>query len=95
MKGSRAKVHGKGKIRHMKISPAKEKGTFTSEISRHHTPGTPYMEHDEPPTIHPSISHLAKHIKSTFAPGGPDGQDENEYAEQTPQSNAGAVEPVG
>ncbi len=95
MKGSKPKPHGKGKIRHMRIMPAKQPGTFTSEITRHHTPGTPYMEHDEPPTIHPSISHLAKHIKSTFAPGGPEEQDENEYAEQTPASNVDKNAPVG
>ena len=93
MKGSKPKHHAKGKIRHMLVKAASNPGTFVSEISRHHTPGD-YMERDDPPTAHPSISHLTKHIKSTFAPGGPDEQDGNEYAEQTPASNAGKASPV-
>ncbi len=77
VRGSHPKMHKKGKIRHMMIKPAKN--GFTSEVSRERTPeeaAGPYMgDRDEPPTIHPSISHLKKHIASTFAPGEPDADD--------------------
>lgn len=69
MKGSRPKMHGKGKIRHILFRPAAKPGTFTSEIARHSAPGE-FMNHDEPPTVHPSLSHAVKHMKATFAQPG-------------------------
>jgi len=84
MKGSRPKTHGKGKIRSMHIKPAAN--GFTSQVTRERpSPNGPYMnEHDEPPTIHPSVSHLAKHVKNTFAPGGPAAQGEEPDEDDQP-----------
>lgn len=74
---------GKGHVRSMHIEPAAKAGTFTSRVHRSSGPGEPYMGGDEKPTIHPSISHLAKHVKATF--GGedtePDAGDPNEATE--------------
>lgn len=71
MKGSRPKAGGKGKIRRMVIEPAQNGFMSTTE---HHPPsgakGMEMYSGHETKAVHPSISHLAKHVKASFAPSG-------------------------
>ena len=69
---SKPKMKGHGKIDHMRITPAREPGTFTSETQHAMSPGGPFPA-PEKPTIHPSLSHLVKHVKNTFGGGAAPG----------------------
>lgn len=77
------KASGKGKVKRMTIEHASN--GFTSTIHRERPPheNGMYMgpSEEDKPTIHGSVSHLAKHVKATFGGGGTDNEAADEAAE--------------
>jgi hypothetical protein len=88
MKGSRPKSGGKGKVRRMVIEPAQN--GFMSTTEHHPSSGAKGMEMysgHETKAVHPSISHLAKHVKTTFGqPGGQPMEGEEPDQDDMPQA---------